>query len=771
MFQQQKSRPLAGPRKIAIHCHAPTCHARRPRRGRPGRVSHARAAWQVAAVACLAILGTSPVEAAGPPNVVFIFSDDHAPHAIGAYGSVVNKTPNIDRIASEGALFHNSFCANSICGPSRACILTGKHSHKNGFLRNGNRFDATQTTFPKLLQQAGYATAMIGKWHLSSDPTGFDHWEVLPGQGHYYNPDFIQMDGSRKRRMGYCTDIITDLSLEWLRQQSSGDKPFFLMCQHKAPHRNWAPAPRHFDLYKNQDVTVPETLFDDYAGRSDLLKQNEMSIRDHMMWAHDMKFHGDVEFPEHFQDKVPNGEYARMTDAQKQTWDAQYEPENQAFLEDMRQGKLSDDEIVKWKYQRYIKDYLRCIAAVDDGIGRVLDYLDEAGVADNTIVIYSSDQGFYLGDHGWYDKRWMFEESLLMPFVIRWPGRIEPGARTTALIQNIDYAPTFLELAGVEPPREMQGRSLLPVWRGDCAAPSDWRDSIYYAYYENDAVHNVPKHDGVRAGRYKLMFFPRTGEWNLFDLQEDPQEMRSVHDHPEYSEVLQAMQQRYHDQRAFYEVNSAVIPETRGDDPNWKQRENLLKQRVGEGQGATRLAFLGDSITQAWETAGKDVWENVLAPLDAVNLGISGDRTEHLIWRLQHGGGFNKTKPEVVVLMIGTNNTGHFMQDPAEVAAGVERILELIARQSPKTKVVLHAIFPRGRTALDSARLNNHAINQRIRLLADGQRVHWLDISDVFLEDDQSLSADVMPDALHLSEMGYQRWAEALQPKLKELGL
>ncbi|WP_246117798.1 sulfatase/phosphatase domain-containing protein [Adhaeretor mobilis] len=704
------------------------------------------------------------------PNIVFIFSDDHALQSIGAYGSKINETPNIDRLAQEGAVFLNSFCANSICGPSRACILTGKHSHKNGFLRNGNRFDGNQTTFPKLIQQAGYQAALIGKWHLSSDPTGFDHWEVLPGQGSYYNPDFIQMDGSRHRRMGYCTDIITDLSLDWLQDRDT-EKPFLLMCQHKAPHRNWAPPQRHFDLYKESDIPEPPTLHDNYSNRSELLKQNEMSIRDHMMWRHDMKLHGKIEFPKHFKTEGRNGEYARMTEEQKQAWDAQYEPENQDFLAKMRAGSLSDTQILSWKYQRYIKDYLRCIAAVDDGVGRLLAYLDETGLAENTIVIYSSDQGFYLGDHGWYDKRWMFEESMKMPFLIRWPGKITEGSRTPTLIQNIDYAPTFLELAGAPVPPEIQGRSLVPVLRGNCEAPSDWRDAVYYAYYENDAVHNVPKHDGVRSERYKLMYFPRTREWNLFDLEVDPQELTSFHDDPEYAEVLRGMKQLYRNQRSFYEVNSAVIPETRGDDKNWKQREDLLKSRVKKGSDPVRLAFIGDSITHSWENGGKSIWEETFAPRNAVNLGISGDRTEHIIWRLQHGGGFSEIKPEVAVLMIGTNNTGHMMQDPAEVAAGIERILEIIADQSPETKVVLHGIFPRGRTELDEQRLNNQAINQRIRRFADGKQVHWLDIGKVFLEPDNSLSAEIMPDALHLSKQGYQRWAEALEPKLQELGL
>ena len=363
-----------------------------------------------------AMLGS--IAAAARPNIVFIFSDDHATQAIGAYGSQINRTPNIDRIAREGAVFYNSFCANSICGPSRACILTGKHSHLNGFLRNGNRFDSSQLTFPPLLQDAGYQTAIVGKWHLGTDPVGFDYWEILPGQGSYYNPDFIQMDGSRKRFNGYCTDIITDKAIAWLKGRDK-DKPFVLMCQHKAPHRNWSPAERHFDMFPD-DVPEPPTLMDDYAGRTSLLQENEMSIRDHFHWGHDMKFKGDNEFPERFRN-LGNGEYRRMSPEQKQAWDAHYEPENQAFLKKMRAGELSEDQIVQWKYQRYIKDYLKCIAAVDDGVGRILRYLDDTGLDRNTIVIYSSDQGFYLGEHGWYDKRWMFEESLRMPFVIRWP--------------------------------------------------------------------------------------------------------------------------------------------------------------------------------------------------------------------------------------------------------------------------------------------------------------------------------------------------------------
>lgn len=722
--------------------------------------------WLVLVAAMLA--GWPSIAQSKQPNILFVFTDDHALQAIGAYGSKINETPHLDRIAREGAVFHNSFCANSICGPSRACILTGKHSHVNGFLRNGNRFDGDQMTFPKLMRQAGYQTALIGKWHLSSAPTGFDHWEILPGQGSYYNPDFIQMDGSRKRYEGYCTDLITENTLHWLAERRDPDKPFILMCQHKAPHRNWSPPPRHFSLFQDTDIPEPETLFDDYEGRTRLLRQNEMSIKDHFHWGHDMKFHGETEFPEHFLSRIPNGEYARMTDAQKAAWDAAYEPENQEFIRRMRAGELSDDDVVRWKYQRYIKDYLRCIQAVDDGVGQLLDYLDDNGLADDTIVIYSSDQGFYLGEHGWYDKRWMFEESLRMPFLIRWPGVIEPGTESRALIQNIDYAPTFLEWADAEIPGDIQGRSLVPLLRNQGQASAEWRDAIYYAYYENAAVHNVPVHDGVRTDRYKAMYFPRTREWNLFDLREDPLELTSVHDDPEYVEILAGLQQRYRDLRRFYGVNTAVIPATRGDEPGWRARDAAMTERARAGD--VDLAFIGDSITQGWEGAGKSVWDSFYADRQPINLGIGGDRTEHVIWRLTHGN-LGRIRPKVAVLMIGTNNTGHSLQEPAEVEAGVARILEILAERLPDTRVVLHGIFPRGTGPFDPMRLNNIAINDRIRRLADGDRVRYLEIGQHFLDEAGAIPAEIMPDRLHLTEAGYRRWAEALEPTLQELGL
>ena len=701
------------------------------------------------------------------PNIVLIFSDDHAVQAIGAYGSRINETPNIDRLADEGAVFLNSFCTNSICGPSRASILTGKHSHVNGFMRNGQRFDGDQPTFPKMLQAAGYATAMIGKWHLGTDPTGFDHWEILPGQGSYYNPDFLQMDGSRKRREGYCTDIVTDLAIDWLDSVRDGGRPFMLMAQHKAPHRNWAPAQRHLSMFEGKTIPVPDSLFDDYAGRSRLLKENEMTIRDHFHWGHDAKFHGENLFPEHFQGRHGNGEYKRMNDAQKAAWDARYEPENEAFIAAMKAGELDDEAILRWKTQRYLKDYLGSVQAVDESVGRILDHLDATGLAENTVVIYASDQGFYLGEHGWYDKRWMFEESLKMPLLVRWPGVLPPGTRSEALVQNIDYAPTFLDLADAPIPDDIQGRSLVPLLETG-AAPADWRDSIYYAYYENAAVHAVPIHDGVRTKRHKLMFFPRTNEWNLFDLAADPHEMTSVHGDPAYAQTLRAMQQRYRNQRQYHQVNSAVIPQTRGDEEWWRERQKA-KNALAK-QGNVDLLFLGDSITQGWEGAGREVWAANYADRNALNLGFSGDRTEHVLWRLTYGQ-LDQVKPKVAVCMIGTNNTGHRMQDPAEVAAGVRGILDLMATRMPDTKVLLLGIFPRGATPDDAGRLNNRAINRLVRRFADGSRVRYLDIGGAFTEPDGTLSKEIMPDFLHLSPEGYRRWAAAIAPALEEWGV
>lgn len=489
------------------------------------------------------------------PNILFIFSDDHAINSISAHGgrlAQIAPTPNIDRLAKEGALFLNSFCANSICGPSRATILTGKHSHKNGFMRNtGKGMDQSQWTVSKALQKSGYNTAVVGKWHLKTTPLGFDYFEVFPGQGNYYNPVFIQMDGSRNRDDGYATDLTTAKAIDWLDRRDK-KKPFFLMCQHKAPHRTFSPALRHLKAFDGIEIPEPKTLFDNYKNRSATLAANEMEIDRHFDWAYDAKVRkderGNVQLPK--PDRYGTPEYNRMNETQKEKWDAHFGPENQAFLKKFAAGKLTDKEVVRWKYQRYMKNYLATVKAVDESVGKLLQYLDDHNLAENTLVVYSSDQGFYLGEHGWYDKRWMFEESFRMPFVARWPGKIKPGHRPAQLIQNIDYAPTFLEVAGEKIPEEIQGDSLVPLMKG---TKSEWRNSLYYAYYEF-GEHRVPQHFGVRTDRHKLIFFPKTDEWNLFDLKTDPNELNSVHDDPDYREVRADLEREFHRLRKQFDA-------------------------------------------------------------------------------------------------------------------------------------------------------------------------------------------------------------------------
>jgi arylsulfatase A-like enzyme len=468
------------------------------------------------------------------PNIIFVMTDDHCTQAMSCYGSRVNQTPNIDRLADEGMRFVNCFCTNAICAPSRAVILTGKHSHINGVTTNAHRFDGMQTTYPKLLQQIGYQTAMIGKWHLKSDPTGFDHWEVLIGQGPYYNPTMI-FNGQRRKHTGYTTDIITDQALAWLEEGRDGERPFLLMCQHKAPHRNWQPGPHHLTMY--DDVTIPEppTLFDDWAGRGSAAAQQEMTIARHLS-DFDLK----LDPP---QDLTPE---------QRAAWDAAYNPKNEAF----RRARLSGRELLRWKYQRFVKDYLRCVASVDDNVGRLLNYLDQTGLARDTIVVYTSDQGWYLGDHGWYDKRWMYEESLRMPLLVRWPAVVAPNSVSSALCQNLDLAETFVDAAGATIPADMQGRSLLPLFR--TRTPSDWRQSIYYHYYEHPGVHNVQRHDGVRTDRYKLIHYYRLNEWELFDLRKDPDEMQNVYANASYSGVVTELKTELERLRKQYDVTDAA---------------------------------------------------------------------------------------------------------------------------------------------------------------------------------------------------------------------
>ena len=466
--------------------------------------------WLAAALAASATAGRPTLYAAvrepRRPNIVFIFSDDHAYQAISAYGHKLNQTPNIDRIANGGMRFNRCLVTNSICGPSRAVILTGKYSHLNGFYNNTNsRFDGSQTTFPKLLQQAGYQTAIVGKWHLVSDPTGFDYWEILPGQGQYYNPPMVR-NGRRVKHEGYTTDVVTDRALDWLRGRDQ-DKPFLLMCQHKAPHREWEPNTKYLEQY-DRKFPEPETLFDDYADRGLAEKTQDMTIAKTMN-DKDLKL-------------TPP---ATLSPEQRKAWDAYYQPRNEQF----HQAKLAGRDLVRWKYQRYMHDYLACIASVDESVGRVLDYLKEAGLEENTIVVYSSDQGFYLGEHGWFDKRWIFEESLRTPLLVRWPGMVEPRSVNDNLVSNLDFAETFLQAAGIDVPQTMQGRSLLPIFKGQ--TPDDWRTSFYYHYYEYPGPHDVRRHYGVVTERYKLVHFyePDVDYWELFDRTSDPHELKSVH--------------------------------------------------------------------------------------------------------------------------------------------------------------------------------------------------------------------------------------------------
>lgn len=495
------------------------------------------------AIAQLSLL--TPVLAAEEskrPNILFIFTDDHASHAMSCYGSKINKTPNLDRISNEGMRFENCFCTNSICGPSRAVILTGKHSHLNGFRDNRSRFDGSQQTFPKLLQKAGYETAVVGKWHLRTEPTGFDYWRILNGQGPYYNPR-IKQEGTQVKHIGYTTDIITDIALDYLKVQRDKEKPFVLMYQHKAPHRNWQPGPNYFSLYDDVTIPEPDNLFDDYSGRGTAARTQDMTIEKTLNDA-DLKF-------------VPP---KNLTPEQLKMWHAAYDPKNEAF----RKANLKGKELVRWKYQRYIKDYLRCIASVDDNVGRVLDYLDESGLAENTVVIYSSDQGFYLGDHGWFDKRFMYEESYRMPLVVRWPGNTKPGSVNGDLVSNLDFAETFLDMAGVEIPDDMQGESIVPLLKGN--TPTDWRKSLYYHYYEFHAkrrvAHNVRRHYGIRTKQHKLIHFYNLDEWELYDLKRDPREMQSVYDDRQYRPLVLRLKTELRQLQEQFQV-----PDDRGSVP------------------------------------------------------------------------------------------------------------------------------------------------------------------------------------------------------------
>ena len=485
---------------------------------------------------------------AAKPNIVFIFSDDHALQAISAYGSPHIKTPNIDRLAREGAIFKNAFCTNSICAPSRAVLLTGKYNHLNGQIdnRTSTVMDTRQASFPKYLQQQGYTTSWVGKWHISNTPRYFDYWKVLPGQGVYYNPDFINMDSSRVTMPGYVTDVITDEALGWLEKNKTSDKkPFCLVIGHKAPHREWQPDVKDLNAFAGKEFEVPKSFNDRYRDRKAAAHQ-QMEIKD-LRWDWDLKVNAD---------KLPI--IQRMDATQRKAWDAYYKLENSK----LDTSKMSADEIALWKYQRYMHDYLGCILSVDRNIGRVLEYLDQNDLTKNTIVVYSSDQGFYLGEHGWYDKRFMYEPSLHMPLLIRYPPAIKPLTQVDKMIVSIDFAPTLLDYAGITKPADMQGQSFKPLLEGKRKVK--WRTSMYYHYYEYPDAHRVLPHFGIRQEQYKLICFYQgnSKSWELFDLKSDPDEMINLYARSDLQSRIGSMKSelrklmiQYDDQQALKELS------------------------------------------------------------------------------------------------------------------------------------------------------------------------------------------------------------------------
>lgn len=484
-------------------------------------------------------------------NIVYIMTDDHTAQMMSCYGSHVVETPNLDRIANDGVIFTNSFVANSLSGPSRACMLTGKHSHANGFTDNTTCvFDGSQQTMPKLLQRAGYQTAIIGKWHLISLPTGFDHWEIVPEQGDYYNPDFITMDNDTIRKEGYLTNLITDMSIDWMENQRDKEKPFCLFIHHKAIHRNWLPDLKDLPLYEDKTFPLPDNFYDDYKGRPAAAAQ-QMSIFKDMDLIYDNKMNrADKTSPlkERYESYV-----GRLNPEDRKIYDDFYKPIIDDFYKKNPQGK----ELAEWKYQRYMRDYAKVVKSLDENVGRVLDYLKEKDMLDNTLVVYTSDQGFYMGEHGWFDKRFMYEESMHTPLIMHLPKGLDARGDITELVQNIDYGPTILDLAGINLPEDMHGISMLPLLKGE--HPVNWRKALYYHFYEYPAEHMVKRHYGVRTERYKLIhFYNDIDVWELYDLKNDPAEMYNIYGQPGTEEVtaelkttLLDLQQQYNDPVRF----------------------------------------------------------------------------------------------------------------------------------------------------------------------------------------------------------------------------
>ena len=503
----------------------------------------------------------TPSPTSARPNIIFIMADDHAYQAISAYSNRLIETPNIDRIAKMGMRFTNATVTNSICAPSRATILTGKHSHLNGKIDNYFPFDTTNVTFPQLFQDAGYQTAMFGKLHFGNAPKGFDQFKILPGQGSYYNPDFITKNEGTVRIEGYVTDIITDMTLDWLQEERNPEEPFLLFYLHKAPHREWLPAERHLEEFTQRPFPEPATLFDDYSGRGRAAKEAEMNLLKHMNWSGDSKIYPSVMrelgIPQTsaWDTMAFSREVGRLTPAQLANWTRSYDKVNAALKESF--PSMGEKEKMQWRYQRYMQDYLGTIRAVDENVGRVLDYLEANNLMDNTLIVYTSDQGFYLGEHGWFDKRFVYDESFKTPLLVAWPGKIAPKSTSTTMVQNLDYAQTFLEAAGIPAPADMQGESLLPLLTGN---PEAWtRDAVYYHYYEYPAVHMVKRHYAVVTEQYKLVhYYYDTDEWELIDRIKDPQELRNVYDDPTYAPVVAELHRKLEALRKQYGDNSEI---------------------------------------------------------------------------------------------------------------------------------------------------------------------------------------------------------------------
>ena len=512
-------------------------------------------------IACNTKINTSK-KTAQKPNIVFIMADDHAIQAISAYGHPISKlanTPNIDRIAENGAIFQNSFVTNSICGPSRAVILTGKHSHINGFRQNGDHFNGSQPTLPKMLQQSGYNTAVFGKWHLHGYPEGFDDWKIIVDQGNYYNPDFIE-HGDTTRIEGYATDIITNDALQWLQQDRTDSLPFFLMVQHKAPHRNWMPALRHANLYDSIQFPLPDSYFPDF-NKQWASKEQLQTIYNDMYEGHDLKMTKSFGSTQLLNNPWTT-DFDRMTLKQRDAWDAAYLDKNNDF----HKAHLTGKDLAIWKGQRYLQDYMATIAAVDEGVGKILDYLEESGLDKNTLVVYTSDQGFWMGENGWFDKRFMYEESFKTPLLMQLPGTIRPGTKINAMVQNLDFAPTFLELTGFSNlSKDMQGESFFGLLNGTLNE-DDYRDVVYYHYYDYPAFHMVKKHYGIRTKRYKLIhFYDDIDTWELYDLEKDPNEKMNLIMNTDYAQVLHRMRVKLDSVQTHYKVTETEFKKASKD--------------------------------------------------------------------------------------------------------------------------------------------------------------------------------------------------------------